>query len=508
MKILSASQIRELDRLTILHKPIASIDLMETAASKCVQWISQNLNAQSFVVLAGRGNNGGDGLAIARLLHNQGKDVQVFWIENSSQISLDCQTNYERLPKEISVTLVNAQNNHLHIPVESVCIDAIFGVGLSRPLEGWLGDFIRNINQLPNLKIAIDVPSGMYADSPQSQASSIFKADYTLTFHQAKLNMLLPQTGNFAGKIVVLDIGLLKDYEREMSSDYFLLSESRVQSWYQERLPRPIFAHKGTFGHSLLVAGSLGKGGASILAAKACLLSGTGLLTLLAPPCNYSPLQTAVPEAMLLLSSAPNYIRNDKHDFSPFKAIGVGCGIGLHEETQVFLKNLLQNVQVPLVLDADALNILAQNPAWLSFLPPNSILTPHHKEFERLAGTWQNDHEALEKQLTFAQKYHCFVLFKGAYSRIATPQGKIFFNPTGNPAMATGGMGDVLTGIITALLAQGYEPEKALCIGVYAHGLAGDLAQQKNNAVAITPTMLLEHLPLAWTRLAQKQVFA
>lgn len=502
MKILSASQIRELDKLTISHKPISSIDLMETAACECVKWILQNLSTQNFTILAGRGNNGGDGLAIARLLHNQGKEVEVFWIENSPQISIDCQINHERLPKEIPITLLNAQNCNLHIPAESVCIDAIFGVGLSRPLEGWLADLLKKINNLPNLKIAIDIPSGMYADQPQPTESTILRANYTLTFHQAKLNMLLAQTGNFAGKIVVLDIGLLKEYEREMPSNYFLLSENLVKSWYQERLPRPIFAHKGTFGHSLLVAGSLGKGGASILAAKACLLAGTGLLTLLVPPCNYSPLQTAVPEAMLLLSSAQNYIRNDNHDFSSFKAVGVGCGIGLHEETQVFLKNLLQKAQAPLVLDADALNILAQNPDWLSLLPVNSILTPHPKEFERLAGSWQNDHEALEKQTAFAQKYHCFVLFKGAYSRVATPQGKIFFNSTGNPAMATGGMGDVLAGIITALLAQGYSPEKALCIGVYAHGLAGDLAQQKRNAIAITPTMLLEELPIAFAKLS------
>jgi NAD(P)H-hydrate epimerase len=502
MKILSASQIRELDRLTILHKPIASIDLMETAANECVKWILQNLSAQKFTILAGRGNNGGDGLAIARLLHNQGKEVEVFWLENSPQVSTDCQINYERLPKEIPLSLINAQNTQLHIPAESICIDAIFGAGLSRPLEGWLADLIAQINTLPNLKIAIDIPSGMYADQIQKTESTIFKANYTLTFHQAKLNVLLPQTGNFAGKIVVLDIGLLKDYEQEMSSNYFMLSEKTIRNGYQERLPRPIFAHKGTLGHSLLVAGSLGKGGASILAARACLLAGTGLLTLLVPPCNYSPLQTAVPEAMLLLSSTKHYICNDKHDFSIFKAIGVGCGIGLHEETQTFLKNLLQNVQIPLVLDADALNIMAQNPDWLSFLPKHSILTPHPKEFERLAGSWQNDYEALEKQVSFAQKYQCFVLFKGAYSRIATPEGKVFFNSTGNPAMATGGMGDVLTGIITALLAQGYPPEQALCIGVYAHGLAGDLAQQKRNAIAITPTMLLEELTSAFAQLA------
>lgn len=502
MKILSASQIRELDRLTILHKPIDSINLMETAANECVKWILQNLSTQKFTILAGRGNNGGDGLAIARLLHNQGREVEVFWLENSPQISTDCQINYKRLPKEIPITFINAQNNGLRISSESICIDAIFGVGLSRPLQGWLAERITQINALPNLKIAIDIPSGMYADTPQPAESPIFRADVTLTFHRAKLNMLLPQTGNSAGKIIVLDIGLLREYEREMQTNLFMLSEVLLKSWYQERLPRPIFSHKGNFGHSLLVAGSLGKGGAAILAARAALLSGTGLLTILASTCNYVPLQTAVPEAMLLLSSRKNHIYSNKNDFSLFKAIGVGCGIGLHEETQIFLKNLLQKVQIPLVLDADALNIIAQNRDWLSFLPKHSILTPHPKEFERLAGSWQNDYEALEKQISFAQKYQCFVLFKGAYSRIATPEGKVFFNSTGNPAMATGGMGDVLTGIITALLAQGYSPEKALCIGVYAHGLAGDLAQQKRNAVVITPSMLLEELPYTFAKLS------
>lgn len=503
-KILSASQIRQLDKLTIEHKPIPSIDLMETAANECTKWLLRNISADSFLVLAGKGNNGGDGLAIARLLHNQGKEVQVFWFENSSQASPDCQTNYKRLPQTIPITFVNIQTQHLHIPAQSVCIDAIFGVGLSRPLEQWIAKWIEKINSLPNLKIAIDIPSGMYADLPQAEKSVIFKADYTLTFHQAKLNMLLPSTGNFAGKIIVLDIGLLREYEREMPTQYFLLSESLIKSWYQEHLPRPIFAHKGTFGHSLLVAGSLGKAGASILAARACLLSGTGLLTLLIPACNYIPVQTAVPEAMVMLSSAQNYIRNDGYDFTPYKAIGIGCGIGQHEETQSFLKKLLRETQTPLVLDADALNILSANPHWLSLLPENSILTPHPKEFERLVGSWNNDHEALEKQITFAQKHRCLLLVKGAYSRIATPEGKLFFNTTGNPAMATGGMGDVLTGIITALLAQGYSTEKALCIGVYAHGLAGDLAQQTHNTPYVTPTMLLEKLPKIWAKLAQK----
>jgi NAD(P)H-hydrate epimerase len=501
MKLLSAKQLKYLDQATIEQKPISSLDLMEKAAAECTKWLLENISEENFVIFAGKGNNGGDGLAIARLLFQQGKEVAVFIVENSSQFSTDCRINLERLPASISVSYLNEhQALPSHCPPKAVFIDAIFGLGLSRALPEWIQKLLSWLNEQTHLRVAIDLPSGMFADPPQSPTNAIFRADYTLTFHKPKINMLLPIVGNFVGEMIVLDIGLLRELEQKLESPYWLHTLSYIRLLYAQKQPRPIFSHKGTYGHALLIAGSYGKGGAAVLAAKACMRSGAGLVSIISPKCNYTTLQTSIPEAMLLPTDAETHISSFQLTQS-FQAVGVGCGIGTQPETQTMLKLLIQQTPKNLVFDADALNILAENPTWLSFLPPQSILTPHPKEFVRLVGSWANDEECMQKMLDFSRRYGCFLLLKGAFSRISSPEGRIYFNTTGNPAMASAGMGDALTGIITALLAQGYPPYEALSIGVFVHGLAADLYVKNEKSPFLLASDLISYLGRAFYQL-------
>ncbi|MCU0438840.1 MAG: NAD(P)H-hydrate dehydratase [Raineya sp.] len=500
MKLLTAEQIKALDQFTIQNKPITSIDLMERASYVCVDWILKNIEQEHFTIFCGRGNNGGDGLAIARLLFQKGKEVRVFILEVSNPTN-DFQANLQRLPQEIQTSFINENTlNELVIANQTIIIDAIFGVGLSKPLSGWVGEIVKFINFSKMKVISIDIPTGMYANLPQEKNIPIIKANYTLTFHKPKLNMLLPQTGNYAGNLIVLDIGLLTEYEKEFDSQYFINTFPEIASLYSRLQPRSTFSHKGSYGHSLLAVGSYGKAGAATLAAKACLRAGTGLLSVFSAECNHVILQTSVPEAMFIASETNQYI-SGKIDYSRYNAIGVGSGIGTHKETQTFLKFLIQEAQIPLVLDADALNILAENPTWLAFLPAECILTPHPKEFERLVGSWQNDYECLEFLQNFARKNNVYVVLKGAYSKIATPDGKILINTSGNAGMATGGSGDVLTGIITGLLAQHYTPLEAVCIGIYIHGLSADLASKDTGQISLIASDIIEYLPQAFFEL-------
>lgn len=409
MKLLNAEQIKALDQFTIQNEPIASIDLMERASYACLEWILKNIEQEHFTIFCGRGNNGGDGLAIARLLFQQGKDVSVFILEISNPTP-DFQANLQRIPQEIKVSYINENAlNEIIIPNQTTIIDAIFGVGLSKPLHGWVGEIVKFINFSKTEVIAIDMPTGMYANLPQEKNTPIIKATHTLTFHKPKLSMLLPQTGNNVGNLVVLDIGLLTEFENKIDSQYFINTFPEIANLYNRLQLRPTFSHKGSYGHSLLAVGSYGKAGAATLAAKACLRAGTGLLSVFSSICNHTILQTSVPEAMFMASETDTYI-SGKPNYSRYNAIGVGSGIGTHEETQKFLKFLIQDSQIPLVLDADALNILAENPTWLAFLPPESILTPHPKEFERLVGSWQNDYECLELLQNFAKKHHIYIV--------------------------------------------------------------------------------------------------
>jgi hydroxyethylthiazole kinase-like uncharacterized protein yjeF len=498
-KIFNVNQIRSCDEFTIGNEPIASIDLMERAASAVFKYLEQAIHTPIYEIYCGQGNNGGDGLAIARMLFESNKKVKVFLITEKEQGSPDFELNLQRLKKlnDIEIIEVKSKSEFTSVEDHTVIIDALLGTGIKLQTKGLIKEAIDFINEQQKDIISIDVPSGLLCDEPNLEGSSIVKATVTLSFQFMKLAYLFPENYRFTGKIKLLDIGLSNEFiVQEKTKNYFtdhegmgLLMPSRQH-----------FAHKGNFGHALLLAGANGKYGAALLAANACLKSGVGLLTVHSGAQLQTALNTYLPSAMFNADANADII-SELPDLNKFSAIGIGCGIGNAAETFATLKLLIQQVKVPLVLDADAINILAENKTWLSFLPANSILTPHPKEFERLCGKWSNSFERLQKQKEFSLKYNCFVIFKGAYTCISSPLGNCYFNSTGNAGMAKGGSGDVLTGIITALLAQGINQLDACILGVYVHGLAGDLALQKHGEISMLPEDLIDNLGSAFMKI-------
>jgi len=501
MKILPVEKIREADAYTIANEPIADIDLMERAAGQLFGWITKRLDcSHRFFVFAGAGNNGGDGLALSRLLTEAGYEVNVYVVRYSGKISDNCQENYGRFAAMGKKMLhdLKEDNPFPEISEEDIVVDALFGSGLTRPVKGFPGEIIRQINTSPATKIAIDIPSGLFADTSSKETDGeIVRADYTLSFQFPKLTFLLPENDTFTGSWHVLDIGLHPDFINNVPVKNFYSTRQELAAILK---PRKKFSHKGTYGHALLIAGSYGKMGAAILAAHAALRSGVGLLHVHIPKVGYSIMQTALPEAMLSIDRYDNYF-SDIPELSMYNAIGTGPGLGTQHQSQMALKLLLQQFKLPMVFDADALNILAINKTWLAFLPHYSILTPHPREFERIAGKWRNDFERLAKQREFAKKFQLVVVLKGAYTSICTPRGNCYFNSTGNPGMATAGSGDVLTGILTSLLAQGYASVEAAIFGVYLHGLAGDIAAGKLGEEAMIAGDIVANLGKAFQKL-------
>lgn len=497
MKILSAQQIREADAYTIKHEPIASIDLMERAASRCVQWIIKRVQVNEEVqVYCGMGNNGGDGLAIARMLIEKGYSVSVFVLKHSDKSSEDFRTNVQRL-KDAKVRLhyIDDAGQLAEPEKDTWIIDAILGSGLKKPVEGFLSKAIHKLNSSGARIISIDLPSGLFAgDNENNNKESIVRAFHTLTFQCPKLSFMFPGSAEFVGDFTVLDIGLSTDFILQAASKENFITRHDIKSILRLRTK---FSHKGTYGHALLVAGSFGRMGAAVLAGMGCLRAGVGLLTLHVPKCGYHIVQTALPEAMAIVDEGEQFI-TEVPPTTNFDALGIGPGLSRGERTQVMLKLLIQNTGLPLVMDADALNILGENKTWISFLPAGSILTPHPKEFERIAGQWKNDHDRFMLHRNFAVKHNVYVVLKDAHTAVACPDGNIYFNSTGNPGMATGGSGDVLTGIITGLVAQGYAPREACVLGVYIHGLAGDFAAAVHGEEGIIASDVASHLGDAW----------
>lgn len=479
MKILNTQQIRETDRYTIENEPIASVDLMERASKAFFDAIKKRLKKHNRIkVFCGMGNNGGDGLAVARMLLVSGYDVTVFKLIHSQKASDDFSVNEERLKNLRGSKLlhINSKTEFPEINAEDIIIDALFGSGLNRPLEGLPAEMVKHINQSGARVIAIDIPSGLFGeDNSENISENIIKADYTFTFQLPKLSFMFPENEQFLGQWQVLDIGLDKTFIESQDTPYFFLLKEDLRPSYRYRKK---FDHKGKYGHALLIAGSEGKAGASVLASRAALKMGTGLLTVHVPGINYVVQHSDVPEAMVSVDEDEKVFTGIR-DIAPYSAIAAGPGLGKEIQTANALKLLIQNSARPLVLDADALNILAENPTWLSFLPAGSILTPHVGEFERLAGKCISGWERLEKARDFAFRFNCYLILKGAHTAIVSPDKKVVFNSTGNPGMAKGGSGDVLTGMILGLFAQGYSPLYSSMAGVYLHGLSADLAVRK-----------------------------
>jgi NAD(P)H-hydrate epimerase len=501
MKILTAEQIRAWDQFTIEQEPIVSIDLMERAASKCCEWLEENnWFVYPFAIFCGKGNNGGDGLAIARMLANRGCTVSVHILEFGHRGTEDFQANLARLHQYPAVTIqfIQDESNFHQLSRDTVVIDALFGSGLSRPLDGITSKLVEYINDSRCTVIAIDIPSGMSVDY-SSKGNTIIKAAYTLSFQCYKLALLVAENAEFIGEVVILDIGLSSEYVRQAETKFELIDDSIIDSIYK---PRNRFAHKGNFGHALIIAGSYGKIGAAILTSKACLRTGIGLLTCFIPKCGYEIIQTALPEAMVMTDTNSSIITRIDEDFSKYDSIGVGPGLGTAPETRAAIKELLSAYKKPIVIDADGLNSLSMERK-LPSLPPGSILTPHPKEFERLFGECKNDFERIDKAVANAKLLNCSIVLKGHHTFIATPGGRGCFNSTGNAGMATAGSGDVLTGMITALLAQGYSSEQAAVFGVYLHGLAGDLAAKASSREAMIAGDIIESVGNAFKQLEQ-----
>lgn len=499
MQILSADQIRALDQFTIAHDGIVSLELMERAGMALATTFAQNYPTGQVCIICGPGNNGGDGLVMARILGQRGRSIKVVVVSNSEKTSPDFATNLKRIPSTISTqTIVSA--NDLEIPeVGTVVIDALFGTGLSRPLEGLYAHVVKIINQWHVPVVSIDLPSGLMAsDNRSNKLENVIKATHTLTIHAPKLAFLLPETGPLVGEWSVVDIGLAES-EWPSNSHFHFTTAKQIARLLP---PRPKFSHKGTFGHALLLAGSKGKIGAARLAAASTTRSGAGLTTVAVPQCGLDLLQMAVPEAMCLPDADLNHL-SQLPKLDAYTAIGVGPGIGLDRQTSQVIKLLIQESKVPMVLDADALNILADNKTWLAFLPPNSILTPHPKEFDRLFGNHTHSFSRLETLREQAIKLRCIIVLKGAYTAIALPDGSVRFNSTGNPGMATGGSGDVLTGVILGLLAQKFNPAIAAILGVYTHGLAGDLAVGRVGQISLLASDIVGHLPAAFRQISE-----
>lgn len=492
MKIFSAAQIRKWDQYTIQEEPISSYDLMERASSKFVEWFITKYpdTDQQIYLFCGSGNNGGDGFAVARLLHESFYSVRVFQCK-IGRSSEDCEINYQRL-KSLAAVEIQAVQEDLPLPNLSkanLIVDALFGSGLNRPIEGYWAELVEHINEADIETIAIDIPSGLFSDRSSVNQVSI-QARYTLSFERPKLAFFFPENYSAVGAWTSVSIGLHPTYAEATSSSYHLITEDMVQNKIKKRNK---FAHKGTYGHALLVVGSYGKIGAAVLAAKACLRTGVGLLTINAPKCGYNILQSQVPEAMVL-ADPEEEIWSTIPQLDRYKAIGVGCGIGQAKASAKALMELLKGAENPLVLDADALNILAKNPTWMDDIPQKSILTPHPKEFQRLFGDSANDFDRLDLLTSKAKEHQLIILLKGAHTIVALPDGSCYFNTTGNPGMATGGSGDVLTGMITSLLSQGYSPSDAAVMGVYLHGRAGDLVAEEIGENAMLPSDLIDNI--------------
>lgn len=474
MKIFSAAQLRACDAYTIQSEPVSSSGLMERAAAACHDWIVQHFSKDTlFVVLCGMGNNGGDGLALTRMLYRSGYGVKAFLIETGRRFSQDCLYNLKKT-EETDPALIRrvAEDTFItDIPENVLLIDAIFGTGLNRPLEGWIQVFVRHIDQLPNRKIAIDSPTGLPSDTIPDAGAAILHVDHTLSFQFYKRSFLHPEGGCYAGAVTLLDIRLSEHFIRATPTQYHLTDVADIAGIYRVR---SAFTHKGSYGHAWIIGGSYGMAGAVVLAARAASRAGAGKVTAVVPEVAYPVLQSAVPEA-LCLTGGERYIASlPEPDASAVLAIGPG--LGTDRRTLRALETLLDATTAPMVLDADALNLIAGKKSLMDKIPAESILTPHPKEFERLFGPCPNSMLRLEKARTQAMRYNIHLVLKDHYTVVVAPDGNCFYNQTGTAALATAGSGDVLTGMIAALLAQGYPPLQAARLGVYLHGLAGRMA--------------------------------
>lgn len=478
MKILSGEQLSEADKISIKNQKITSEDLMERAATLVFNEIHKRLQGASIPIkiFCGIGNNGGDGLVVARHLVQHGYHAEVYIVNYSDKRSEDFLANYEKL-KSITKDwpeLIKAEEDFPDIETGDFVIDAIFGIGLNRPIQGWVAKLVNHINESQAFTLAIDMPSGLFADSVPGKDAAIMEADYTLSFQAPKLVFFLPQTMDYVGDLQIIDIGLDREFIAGISSEHFLIGKDSAANLY---MPRKKNSHKGNYGHALIAGGSYGKIGSVLLTATAALRTGSGLCSLYIPACGYEIIQTGLPEAMVLTGPENELLSSYPENFDA-DVVCFGMGAGTHNKTVNALKNLLEATQKPMVIDADGLNILSENRELLKLLPEDSVLTPHPGELKRLIGDWKDDFHKLELTRSFSRENKVIVVVKGAHT-FTINRDEVYVNNSGNPGMATAGSGDVLSGVITSLIGQAYKPLTAAVLGVYIHGLSGDIAARE-----------------------------
>ena len=497
MILLTADQIRAWDSFTIQNELISSYNLMERASSVFTDWFSTIYDAQRpMLIFCGTGNNGGDGLAIARFLHYLQYDVHVYICRLSKNETDDFAKNLVKI-QGLNASILKGsilENGAFPtLPNNAIVIDAILGSGLTRPVTGYWASFFNYLNQSNAEIVSVDAPSGLFSDK-HTEGGAVLKATHVLSFEIPKLAFLLPENEPFITHFAYQSIGLHPAFLEKIPLQNIFITSDFIQPLLKKRQK---FDHKGTYGHAFLVVGSGGMAGAAVLAARACMRSGVGLLTVQTPLCNRLILQMSLPEAIVIADENESEL-SQVIDNQSYSAIGMGCGIGKGEKTAAVLRGYLEQSKHPMVLDADALNIVSEHPEWLDLIPKNSILTPHLKEFERLFGKTDNDFDRLALLRNKAKSLKINILLKGAHTVVADTEGVCYFNSTGNAGMATAGSGDVLTGIITGLLTQGYEPKTAAIIGVYLHGLAGDIGAQKLGQEALLASDIIDNLGKAF----------
>lgn len=504
MKIFSKEQIYEADKLTVERQEISSTDLMERAGTQIFNWMHLRMQGAQVPIhiFCGIGNNGGDGLVLGRQLILDGYNVYVYIVNYSDKRSKDFLVNYDRI-KNVTKDwpiLLDSQNDFPEINPDDIIVDAIFGIGLNRPVADWVKSLFQHFRESKAFTLSIDIPSGLQTDAVPKDENSVVWANYTLSFASPKFVFFLPDTSKYTEQWEILDIGLDKEFLYTTTTEADLIGKNEVLTMY---MPREKFSHKGNYGHGLIIGGSYGKIGAVVLASKAALSSGGGLVTAYIPKCGYTVLQSAVPEAMVVTDAEEELISNIEFSIQP-NVIGFGVGVGTDNKTEEAFKHFLKTNTLPLVIDADGLNILAENNALMKLLPKDSVLTPHPKELQRLIGTWKDDFDKLEKAKAFSKKYQLVLVIKGA-NTITVYQDKLYINTTGNPGMATAGSGDVLTGIIVGLISQGYNPLIATVFGVYLHGKSADIAIEDYGYQSLLASHIIEYLGPAYLDLFKQQ---
>lgn len=504
MKIFSSKQFYEADKITTKKQEITSVDLMERAAGQIFNWLHQRLQGAQVPIhiFCGIGNNGGDGLALGRLLIEAGYNVKSYVTNFKDKRSPCFLINYGRykdVTKDWPLLMTSAED-FPQIAGEDIIIDALFGIGLNRPPEGWVKELIQFLNASPAYKLAIDIPSGLYAEQAIEDPDAIIKPNHTLTFQAPKLSFFLPESGPYVTFYEVLNIGLDQEFLQKTEGLAQIIAKPEAQLFYKQRNK---YAHKGNFGHALIAAGSYGSMGAAVLSTKATMRIGAGKVTAFIPECGYTTMQISVPEAMVKTDKNEKVLSKIDIDFMP-DAIGVGMGMGTSKESVAALRGLLKNVACPILLDADALNCISSTKTLLKLIPQNAILTPHAGELERLIGEWTDDYDKIEKTKAFSKKYNVIVIIKGA-NTIVISEDEMYINTTGNPGMATAGSGDVLSGVITGLVAQGYDPLMSSVFGAYLHGSAGNIASQIIGFEAMMASDIIAHLGDAFIELFRKE---